>query len=72
VIREEELAYLNQLTQSFSTGTTWSRICELVDLHNSQSKTAARTGHGMNLDRFKEVLLRLRREGESAPAAGGY
>ena len=56
-----------------STGTTWARICALVELVNSQSKTVARTGLGTtDLTRMKEVLLRLMREGENAPGAGGY
>lgn len=73
LLREQEEEYLQKLQDSLSTGTTWDRICELVDLQNSQSKTLARTGPGTtDLARFKEVLLRLRREGEAAPGAGGY
>jgi hypothetical protein len=64
---------LEKLTNSLSTGTTWQRICELVELENSQSKTSARAGPGTtDLSRFKEVLLRLKREGDAAPGAGGY
>ncbi|KAF9529792.1 clathrin light chain-domain-containing protein [Crepidotus variabilis] len=58
---------------SLSSGTTWERICTLVELQNSQSKTIARTGAGTtDLTRFKEVLLRLKREGDKAPGAAGY
>jgi hypothetical protein len=61
------------LTDSLSAGTTWQRICSLVDLENSQSKTLARAGPGASdLSRFKEVLLRLKREGDAAPGAAGY
>ena len=72
-LRNSEAEYLGELSASLSTGTTWERICSLVDLQNSQSKTIARTGAGTtDLARFKEVLLRLKREGDAAPGAGGY
>ena len=71
--RETEEAFLQHLTDSLSTGTTWERICDFIELENSQSKTLARAGTAMtDLSRFKEVLLRLRREGECAPGAAGY
>ena len=71
--RETEEAFLQHLTDSLSTGTTWERICDFIELENSQSKTLARAGTATtDLSRFKEVLLRLRREGESAPGAAGY
>lgn len=70
-LREEE--FRAKLTESLSAGTTWSRICEIIELENSQSKTIARTGAGTtDLTRYKEVLLRLKREGTSAPGAAGY
>lgn len=73
VYRQQELDYMASLSDSLSNGTTWSRICELLDLQNSQSKTIARAGAGTtDLTRFKEVLLRLKREGDSAPGAAGY
>ena len=71
--RNSESEYLSELSVSLSTGTTWERICNLIELQNSQSKTIARTGAGTtDLTRFKEVLLRLKREGDAAPGAGGY
>lgn len=71
--KEHEEEFLTSLTDSLSAGTTWERICSLVELQNSQSKTIARTGAGTtDLTRFKEVLLRLKREGDSAPGAAGY
>jgi len=71
--KDSEETYLTELTDSLSRGTTWDRICELVELQNSQSKTLARAGPGTTeLSRFREVLLRLRREGTSAPGAAGY
>ena len=61
------------MSASLSSGTTWERICDLIELQNSQSKTLARTGTGTtDLSRLKEVLLRLKREGSSAPGAAGY
>lgn len=71
--REHEEEFLAKMTDSLSTGTTWQRICDIIELENSQSKTIARSGTGTtDLTRFKEVLLRLKREGESAPGAAGY
>jgi hypothetical protein len=70
-IDEEE--FLSSLTDSLSAGTTWTRIASLIELENSQSKTLARAGPGTtDLSRFKEVLLRLKREGDAAPGAAGY
>ncbi|KDQ11961.1 hypothetical protein BOTBODRAFT_67652 [Botryobasidium botryosum FD-172 SS1] len=71
--KENEAEYLNSLNDSLTAGTTWSRICDYIELQNSQSKTLARSGAGTtDLTRFKEVLLRLRREGDHAPGAAGY
>ncbi|CAK5269770.1 unnamed protein product [Mycena citricolor] len=71
--KDAEKDFLEHLTGSLSTGTTWQRICELIELENSQSKTIARAGPGTtDLTRFKEVLLRLKREDTAAPGAGGY
>ncbi|KZV89984.1 hypothetical protein EXIGLDRAFT_720805 [Exidia glandulosa HHB12029] len=69
----EERDFIDSLTSALSQGTTWSRICDVIELQNSQSKTLARAGPGTtDLTRFREVLLRLKREGETAPGAGGY
>ncbi|KAI0691491.1 clathrin light chain-domain-containing protein [Cytidiella melzeri] len=71
--KEHEEEFLASLTDSLSAGTTWERICKFIELDNSQSKTIARSGAGTtDLSRFKEVLLRLKREGDAAPGAGGY
>lgn len=71
--RESEAEFFANLESSLSTGTTWARICEIIELQNSQSKTIARSGAGTtDLTRFKEVLLRLKREGDAAPGAAGY
>ena len=71
--REYEEQFLAELSSSLSQGTTWQRICDIIELQNSQSKTIARTGpSATDLTRFKEVLLRLKREGDAAPGAAGY
>ncbi|KIY65306.1 hypothetical protein CYLTODRAFT_379610 [Cylindrobasidium torrendii FP15055 ss-10] len=71
--KEKEAQFLQELTDSLSAGTTWERIGKLIELENSQSKTIARAGPGTtDLTRFKEVLLRLKRAGDTAPGAGGY
>ncbi|KAF6763005.1 clathrin light chain [Ephemerocybe angulata] len=70
--KDHEAEFLQKQTDSLASGTTWERICDLIELQNSQSKTLARTGGTTDLTRFKEVLLRLKREGDAAPGAGGY
>ena len=71
--RDAEEEFLANLTASLTAGTTWERICATIELENSQSKTIARAGPGTtDLSRFKEVLLRLKREGDRAPGAAGY
>ncbi|KAL1710281.1 clathrin light chain-domain-containing protein [Schizophyllum commune] len=71
--KDAEEEFLANLTASLTAGTTWERICATIELENSQSKTIARAGPGTtDLSRFKEVLLRLKREGDRAPGAAGY
>ncbi|TEB37670.1 hypothetical protein FA13DRAFT_1752382 [Coprinellus micaceus] len=71
--KDHEAEFLQKQADFLGTGTTWERICELIELQNSQSKTLARAGQNTtDLTRFKEVLLRLKREGDTAPGAAGY
>nr|GAT56203.1 predicted protein [Mycena chlorophos] len=71
--KDSESNFLESLSGSLTKGTTWQRICDYIELENSQSKTIARSGTGTtDLSRFKEVLLRLKREGDSAPGAAGF
>lgn len=71
--RENEAAFLEAQSAALSAGTTWERITNLIGLENSQSKTLAKGGAGgSDLARMKEILLKLRRQGESAPGAKGY
>jgi hypothetical protein len=68
--REEEAAFDAKRTEELGKGTTWERICNLVELQDSRSKTTTKSKQ--DLSRFKELLLSLKREGEHAPGAGGY
>lgn len=71
--KDAEADYLEGLRSCLTKGTTWERICDIIELQNSQSKTIARAGPGTtDLSRFREVLLRLKREGDAAPGAAGY
>lgn len=71
--KEAEAAFKERRQAELAEGTTWSRVTKLLDLQNSQSKTIARSGPGASdLTRMKEILLSLRREGETAPGASGY
>ncbi|GAA5873275.1 hypothetical protein JCM3774_005929 [Rhodotorula dairenensis] len=68
--KDDEEAFKTELSDSLAKGTTWERICTLVDLQDSRSKTTTKSKQ--DLTRFKELLLSLRREGETAPGAAGY
>jgi hypothetical protein len=68
--REEEAAFNAERTDALAQGTTWERICTMVDLQDSRSKTSTKSKQ--DLSRFKEVLLSLKHEGENAPGAAGY
>ncbi|TIB77771.1 hypothetical protein E3Q22_02865 [Wallemia mellicola] len=66
--KEDEQEFLNKRTDALASGTTWERICDLLDIDNVGNKQLARK----DLGRFKEVLTGLRKQGERAPGAGGY
>jgi len=68
--KEEEAKFLDERTDALAKGTVWERVCTLVVLNDSRSKS--NTKSTKDLARFKELLLALKREGDSAPAAGGY
>jgi hypothetical protein len=68
--REDEEKFKSDLSDQLAKGTTWERICTLIDLQDSRSKTTTKSKQ--DLTRFKEILLNLKREGENAPGAGGY
>lgn len=68
--KEQEASFLQARNDKLGQGTTWERICDLIDLQDSRSKTCGKSNR--DLGRFKEILLSLKREGESAPGAAGY
>ncbi|KNZ58391.1 hypothetical protein VP01_1939g8 [Puccinia sorghi] len=68
--KEEEAAFLQTRNDKLGQGTTWERIAELIELQDSRSKTCGKSSK--DLSRFKEILLSLKREGDSAPGAAGY
>ncbi|GAA6061184.1 hypothetical protein JCM10212_002397 [Sporobolomyces blumeae] len=68
--KDDEEKFKSTQTDSLAHGTAWDRICQLVDLADSRSKTSTKSKQ--DLSRFKEVLLSLKREGENAPGAAGY
>lgn len=68
--REEEAAFDASRTDALAQGTTWERICNLVELQDSRSKTTTKSKQ--DLGRFKEILLGLKRDGEHAVGAAGY
>lgn len=70
MIREEEALFDAARTDALAQGTTWDRICTLVDLQDSRAKSATKSTQA--LSRFREILLALRKEGDTAPGAGGY
>ncbi|KAH9819682.1 clathrin light chain [Melampsora americana] len=68
--KEQESKFLQSRMDSLGQGTSWQRIADLIDLQDSRSKTLSKSNH--DLSRFKEILLSLKREGETAPGAAGY
>ncbi|KAI7965505.1 hypothetical protein MJO29_001253 [Puccinia striiformis f. sp. tritici] len=68
--KEEEAEFLQTRNDKLGQGTTWERISEVIELQDSRSKTCGKSNK--DLARFKEILLSLKREGESAPGAAGY
>jgi hypothetical protein len=68
--KEDEAAFVRTRDDALGKGTTWERIAEMIELQDSRSKTV--TKGTKDLSRFKEVLLSLKREGDSAPNAAGY
>lgn len=60
--REEEAELDAARTDALAKGTTWDRICTLIDLNDSRSKSSSQSTQ--DLSRFREILLSLRKEGE--------
>lgn len=68
--KEDEAVFIQARDDALAKGTTWERIADLIELQDSRSKTVARGTK--DLSRMKEVLLALKREGDTAPNAAGY
>ena len=68
--KEDEQAFTQARDDALGRGTTWERIADIIELQDSRSKTVAKSTR--DLSRMKEVLLNLKREGETAPNAMGY
>ena len=66
--RREAEEFLDSRDDTTAGGTSWERIAKLVDLSGKGMKGGA-TGTGK--ERFRELLLSLRKD-EKAPGATGY
>ena len=65
--RKDEKEYLAKKEDTTSGGTSWDRIAKLVDLSGKGAKGG---GPGSGKERFREVLLDLKKD-ENAPGAKG-
>lgn len=59
---------MNSREDTSSGGTSWERIAKLVDLSGKGAKGGAA---GTGKEKFRELLLSLRKD-EKAPGATGY
>ncbi|KAF2398031.1 hypothetical protein EJ06DRAFT_497479 [Trichodelitschia bisporula] len=66
--RQEAEEFLNSRDDTTAGGTSWERIAKLVDLSGKGVKGGAAGG---GKERFRELLLSLRKD-ENAPGASGY
>lgn len=66
--RNEAEAFLANREDTTSGGTSWERIAKLVDISGKGNKGGAA---GSGKERFRELLLSLRKD-EKAPGAEGY
>lgn len=66
--RKEAEEFLASREDTSAGGTSWERIAKLVDLSGKGSKGGA---SGTGKERFRELLLSLRKD-EHAPGATGY
>lgn len=65
--RKEAEQFLSSREDTVSGGTSWDRIAKLVDI---SGKGTAGGGQGSGKERFRELLISLRKD-ESAPGATG-
>jgi hypothetical protein len=66
--RKEAEQFLANRQDTVSGGTSWERIAKLVDISGKGNKGGAA---GSGKERFREVLMNLRKD-EKAPGAVGY
>ncbi|KAK4226250.1 clathrin light chain [Podospora fimiseda] len=66
--RKEEEQFLASRQDTTSGGTSWERIAKLVDVSGKGAKGGA---SGSGKERFRELLVSLRKD-EKAPGAEGY
>jgi Clathrin light chain len=66
--RKEAEEFLANREDTAAGGTSWERIAKLVDLSGKGAKGGA---SGTGKERFRELLLALRKD-EKAPGATGY
>ena len=66
--REEAEEFLASREDTSAGGTSWERIAKLVDLSGKGAKGGA---SGTGKEKFRELLLDLRKD-EKAPGATGY
>jgi len=66
--RKEAEEFLASREDTSSGGTSWERIAKLVDLSGKGARGGA---SGTGKDRFRELLISLRKD-EKAPGATGY
>ncbi|RYP27963.1 hypothetical protein DL767_007428 [Monosporascus sp. MG133] len=66
--RKEEEQFLASRDDTTSGGTSWERISKLVDVSGKGQKGGA---SGSGKERFRELLMSLRKD-EKAPGASGY
>lgn len=66
--RREAEEFLSKREDTTAGGTSWERIAKLVDLSGKGTKGGA---SGTGKERFRELLMSLRKD-EKAPGATGY
>jgi len=66
--RKEAEEFLASREDTSAGGTSWERIAKLVDLSGKGAKGGA---PGTGKERFRDILLSLRKD-EKAPGASGY
>jgi hypothetical protein len=66
--RKETEQFLANMDDTVSGGTSWDRIAKLVDISGKGAKGGA---SGSGKERFREMLMSLRKD-EKAPGATGY